>query len=116
MIGPRFSAVSVFPVFDGVNVERIGFVFGEAYAMVADTQAELGRIAALEFLHIAAAVFCQTVNSRQDVHGDVLRDGADVGFGVVGETNPFQAAGALPLRIWSMLKPNPAATSSREVP
>ena len=69
----------------------------------------------LEFLHIAVAVFGQTVNGRQDVHGDVLRDGADIGFGFVGETNTLQA-GSLALRISSMLKPNSATTSSKEVP
>ncbi len=98
MIGSVFSAVSVLAVFDGVDVERVGVVFSEADTVIADTQAELGRVAALEFLHIAPAVFGQAVNGRQDVHGDVLRDGADVGFGVVGETNPLQA-GALPLRM-----------------
>jgi hypothetical protein len=43
-------------------------------------------------------VFRQAMKGRQDVHGDVLRDGADVGFGFVGKTNPLQA-GSLPLRI-----------------
>jgi hypothetical protein len=43
MIGSVFSAVSVFAIFDGVDVEGIGVVFGEADAVVADAQAELGR-------------------------------------------------------------------------
>ena len=115
MIGLFFSAVSIFAVFDGVDVEGIGVVFGEADAVVADTQAELGRVAAKEFLQTAGTVLGQTMNSRQDVHGDVLRDGVDVGFGFVGKTNPLQA-GSLAWRISSMLKPNSAATSSKEVP
>ncbi len=53
MIGSVFSAVSVLAVFDGVDVERVGVVFSEADTVIADTQAELGRVAALEFLHIA---------------------------------------------------------------
>jgi hypothetical protein len=52
----RGSAVSVFAVFDGVDVEGIGVVFGEADAVVADTQAELGWVAAQELLHMAGAV------------------------------------------------------------
>ncbi len=60
----RRSAVSVFAVFDGVDVEGIGVVLGEADAVVADTQTELGRVAALELLHIAGAMFRQAVNGR----------------------------------------------------
>jgi hypothetical protein len=105
--------VSVFAVFDGVDVEGIVRLFGEADAVGADTLAELRRAAAMEFLQIARTMFGQAMNRRQDVHGDVLRDGADVGFGVVGETNPLQA-GSLALRISS--KPKSATTSSKEVP
>ncbi len=49
MIGSVFSAVSVLAVFDGVDVERVGVVFSEADTVIADTQAELGRVAAQEF-------------------------------------------------------------------
>lgn len=68
--------------------------FGEADAVVADAKALLA-ILILQGLDAARAGFGQAVDGREDVHGDVLGDGADVGLGLLGEDDPLQAAGSL---------------------
>ena len=70
-------------------------LFCKAYAKVADAEA-LFAVLALEFLDAASPGLSQPVNGREDVHGDVLRDGADVGLGFFGENDALQAAGSLP--------------------
>jgi hypothetical protein len=88
------SAVGVFAIFDGVDAEGVGVFFGKADAVIADAEALLSCLA-LEFFHAARTVFGQAVDRQKDVHGDVLRDGADVGLGFFGNDDPLQAAGSL---------------------
>jgi len=61
---------------------------------VADTKA-IVTAHSLERLDAARAGFGQAVNRREDTHGDVLGNGADVGFGFVGKDDPLHAAGSL---------------------
>lgn len=68
-------------------------LFGEADAVIADAEA-LFVFLALERFHIARARFRQPVDGREDVHGDVLGDGANIGLSVLGEDDALQAAGS----------------------
>jgi hypothetical protein len=44
---------------------------------------------ALERFDPADAGLGQPVNGGENLHGDLLRDGANVGFGLCGEDDPF---------------------------
>ena len=88
------STICFFAVLNGVDAERFTG-FSEANAVVADTQAEFRRIAVVKLFCISSASLGQAMNGRKDIHGDVPQDGADVGFGFVGETNRPQAGSRL---------------------
>ncbi len=86
--------VGVLAVLDGVDAQGVRVLFGEADAMIAYTKAFLASLA-LELFDVAQAVLGQPVERQENVPGDVLRDGADVGFGFFGNDDPLQAAGSL---------------------
>jgi hypothetical protein len=92
------SAVSLLAVADGVDVEDAlvlpslagitalaGFFlaafFGEAHAEITDAQT-LFAAQALERFYPAHAGLGEPANGDEDLHGGLLRDGANVGFGV----------------------------------
>ena len=58
-------------------------LFSEADPVVANAQA-LFAVLALEFFNVAGSVLGQPVDRRENVQGDVLGNGADVGFGKRG--------------------------------
>lgn len=87
----RLLSVSVFAVFNGANLKRSGGFFEEENAVIADAQAELRRVDSLQLFEVTSACFGEPVNGKEDVHGNGLRDGADIGFGFVREANPLQA-------------------------
>ncbi len=102
--------MSVFAVLDGVNAQLIRDPFGKADAVIAGAEALLS-LSTVEFFDAAAPDSASPVNRREDVHGGVLRDGANVGFGFLGKDDLLQDAECLPaFRIWSIVKPIPATT------
>jgi integrase/recombinase XerD len=72
-----------------VNVECVGVLFGEADAMIADAEAELGRIDVLQSFDAAGTRCGRPVNGREDIHGDVLGNGADIRYiqAILGHTD-----------------------------
>lgn len=93
-----FSAVGFLAVGDGVDAKSFlaltnglcGGVLGEADAVVANSQALFAALA-FERLDPSRAGFGETVNGREDIHGDWLRDGANVGSGLLGKDDPLHA-------------------------
>jgi hypothetical protein len=64
----------------------------KADAVIAHAKALLARLS-LEFFPIARAVFGQAVDRLKNIHGDVLRDGAEAGFGFLGNRIRFNRRG-----------------------
>ena len=72
-------------------------LFCDAHAEIADAQT-LFTALALERFHPACAGLGESVNGDENLHRGLLRDSANVGFGLLGEDDPLHAA-SLPPRI-----------------
>lgn len=88
-----------------MDAQAVRVFLGETHAVVADAETLLADIA-LEHLHIARVGLSQTVDGGQDVHSDVLWNGANVSLGFVRDDDALQPAGPLlRLRTSSIEKP-----------
>jgi hypothetical protein len=67
---------------DGGDVEGMALVV-EAEPVVADAEAELGRLDVLEALHVALAGGGEMGQGLQNAQGGRLVDGAELGLGLV---------------------------------
>ena len=116
-----FSAVS-----DGGDVEGVAVVV-EAEPVVADAEAELGRLDALESFYVAVAGGGEGGESVKNAEGGGLVDGAELGLGLVPPVDLFSvdahcpercgsaSSGVCPMRSKSAaVSPNSARTSSFE--
>jgi hypothetical protein len=77
-----------------VDAESVVSIFGEADAVITDAETFLAALV-LERFHAAGSHLSQTVEGGENIHRDMLRNRADVGFGLIGETDPLQATGSL---------------------
>ena len=57
--------------------------FGEANAVVANAEAQLARLS-LELFDVAFASLSETMERREDAHGSVAVETADIGSGALG--------------------------------
>ena len=107
------SAVRFTAVPDGVDAERVGALLSETDAVIAHAEALLA-VTAFEGFDVARSGFGQALNGRENVHGDVLGDGADIGLSLVAKDDSLQAAGSFSSSwAWltcSVVKPSSATT------
>lgn len=85
------SAVGFAAVEDGVDAKRVGMLFGEAHAVVADAQAQFAGLS-LEFLHIAFAGLSEAVQRGEDAHSGLAIDTANVSLSGDGKDNFLHAS------------------------
>ena len=75
-------AVGLAAVLDGSDVEGVAVVV-EAEPVVADAEAELGRLDVLEALHVALAGGGEVGQGAEKAHSSRLVDGAELDLGLV---------------------------------
>ncbi len=80
------SAVGFAAVFDGSDANGV-FVFMEAHAVVADAEAELGRLDVLEMLDVALASVQIAGERMEDAESSGLIDGAELSLGLIFPDN-----------------------------
>lgn len=85
------SAVGFAAVEDGVDAEDVGMFFGEADAVVADTQAQFAGLS-LKLLHVTFAGLRKAVKRGEDVHGSLAVDAANVCLSGDGKDNFLHAS------------------------
>jgi hypothetical protein len=76
------SAVSFSSVPDGVNLDRVSALMGEAHAIVADSQTQLAGFT-FELLDVAFARLSKALDRSEDAHGRTPVDAADIGTRVL---------------------------------
>jgi hypothetical protein len=79
----RRSAIGFLAMTDGMNAEGVIRFFGEADAVVADTEAQLAGLS-LELLDVALASLGEAKKCGKDAHGGVAIETTDVGAGALG--------------------------------
>ena len=80
-------------MFDAQDFDPIG-VIEEADAPVADTEAELRGMSAVECFHIAGSCLSEAVNRAGDANGDSAIENGQVGLRLAGNHDAFNQAGS----------------------